>query len=247
MQQKEILHIKGHDIVYVLTYKKVKNVNIRVKADGTVAVSAPQRVSRGQIETILTSRADFILNALEKYAALEQTAPRVCHYRSGDTLWLLGTPYLLAVQQGSREHMERTAEGLLLTVRDPENESLRAGTVENFYKAYCLEITTQLVHQIQPALRSMGVPVPEVKVRSMTSRWGSCKPSAKRVTFACQLMEAPLPCVEYVVWHELVHFIHPNHSPAFYGVLASFLPDWKARREMLNSCQYRQIKNEGGK
>jgi predicted metal-dependent hydrolase len=56
----------------------------------------------------------------------------------------------------------------------------------------------------------MGVPVPEVKVRSMTSRWGSCKPSAKRVTFACQLMEAPLPCVEYVVWHELVHFIHES-------------------------------------
>ena len=83
MQQKEILKINGHEVPYVLTYKKVKNVNIRVKADGTVAVSAPQRVSRELIESILTSRADFILNALAKYAALEQTAPRVCHYRSG--------------------------------------------------------------------------------------------------------------------------------------------------------------------
>ena len=81
----------------------------------------------------------------------------------------------------------------------------------------------------------------------MTSRWGSCKPSAKRVTFARQLIEAPLSCVEYVVWHEMVHFIHPNHSPDFYHILSSFLPDWKVRRALLNSCQYRLMKNEGGK
>ena len=227
--------------------QQVLNVNIRVRADGTVAVSAPQRVSQRQIESILISRGDFILNALEKYAALEQTAPRVCHCRSGDTLWLLGTPYLLYVQQGERDQVERTETGLLLTVRDPENESLRIRTVENFCKEYCLEITTRLVRQIQPILQPLGVPLPEVKVRSMTSRWGSCKPSAKRVTFARQLIEAPLPCVEYVVWHEMVHFIHPNHSPDFYHVLSSFLPDWKVRRALLNSCQYRLMKNEGGK
>ncbi len=247
MQVYEHLNIKGHEIAYQLTYKKVKHVNIRVKADGTVSVSAPQRVSRAQIETILTQRGDFILGALEKYAALEQAAPQELHYRSGDALWFLGTPCMLTVQQGRGDWVERTEHGLLLTVRDPENEAQRAKAVEDFYKALCLEITTRLVHQIQPILEHLGVPVPEVKVRSMTSRWGSCKPSGKRVTFARQLIEAPLPCVEYVVWHELVHFIHPNHSPAFYGVLATFLPDWKARREMLNSCQYRQMKNDGGK
>jgi predicted metal-dependent hydrolase len=62
------------------------------------------------------------------------------------------------------------------------------------------------------------------------------------VTFARQLIEAPLPCVEYVVWHEMVHFVHPNHSADFYRVLAAFLPDWKVRREQLNTQDYRMLK-----
>jgi len=246
-QRKQVLDLKGHSIVYELTYKKVKNVNIRVKGDGTVSVSAPQRETQAQIEGILTSRADFILNALERYAALEQMAPREIFYQSGDTLWFLGEPLVLEVRQGRVNGAERKEGRLLLTVRDPEDTELRAKTVAAFYQAQCMEITTRLVCQIQPTLQPMGVPLPGVKVRAMTSRWGSCKPSAKRVTFARQLIEAPLPCVEYVVWHELIHFIHPNHSADFYGVLGIFLPDWKARRELLNSYQYRQMKKQEGK
>ena len=238
---KGVLNLKDRQVAYELTYKKVKHVNIRVRADGTVAVSANRWVSQAQIEAILASKADFILNALERFAALEQAAPSQMTYQSGDTLWLLGKPYPLEVCRGTVNKAERTKKGVLLTVKDPGDEALRTRTVETFYKEQCLAATTQLVQQCQPALRSLGVPMPEIKVRSMTSRWGSCKPSARRVTFARQLIEAPLPCVEYVVWHELVHFVHPNHSADFYKVLASFLPDWKARRELLNSYRYRQV------
>lgn len=237
---KGVLNLNGRRVPYELTYKKVKNVNIRVRADGTVSVSANRWVSQSQVENILTQRGEFILRALERFAALEQTAPRQMEYLPGDTLWLLGKPYVLAVRKGDGNRVESTGGGLLLTVKDPADQALRTKTVETFYKEQCLAVTTRLVREIQPTLQPLGVPLPEIKVRSMTSRWGSCKPTAGRVTFARQLVEAPLPCVEYVVWHELVHFVHPNHSPAFYGVLSSFLPDWKARRERLNSYGYRQ-------
>ena len=237
-----ILTLHGRQITYELTYKKVKNVNIRVKADGSVTVSAPQRVSQRQVEAILTQRADFILGALEKYAALDQVSPNEPCYHPGDTLWLLGKPYTLEVGKGKRNQVLLEGQRLLLTVKDTEDAVLRAKTVDAFYKDRCREITTDLVHQIQPVLQPLGVPLPEVKVRSMTSRWGSCTPGKQRVTFARQLVEAPLSCVEYVVWHELVHFVHPNHSAVFYGVLSSFLPDWKMRRELLNTYAYRQRK-----
>ncbi|MBR2490912.1 MAG: M48 family metallopeptidase [Ruminiclostridium sp.] len=239
---KGILNLNGWQVDYELTYKKVKNVNIRVRSDGRVAVSAPQRVTQDQVESILVQRANFILSALEKHTALEQISPKDPRYHPGDTLWLLGRSYTLAVGKGPKNQVRLEEDQLLLTVKDLENAQLRARTVEAFYQERCREITTRLVHQIQPILQPVGVPVPEVKVRSMTSRWGSCTPGKKRVTFARQLIEAPLPCVEYVVWHELVHFIHPNHSAAFYGVLASFLPDWKTRRELLHSQGYRKLK-----
>ena len=69
---KHVLVLGGHPIEYELTRKRVKNINIRVRADGTVGVSAPHRVTDQEVETILVSRGDFILGALEKFSALAQ-------------------------------------------------------------------------------------------------------------------------------------------------------------------------------
>ncbi len=54
-------------IQYDLQYKSVKNINLRIKSDGTVHISANRRVPIAVIEDFVLSRADFILNALEKY------------------------------------------------------------------------------------------------------------------------------------------------------------------------------------
>ena len=45
--------------------------------------------------------------------------------------------------------------------------------------------------------------------------------------------------MEYVVFHELVHFLHPNHSRQFYACLEAFVPDWRERRQALNDYTYR--------
>ena len=63
---KEIF-LDGTNIQYDLQYKKVKNINLRIKHDGTVHVSANRRVSQKIIESFLLSKALFIKNALEKY------------------------------------------------------------------------------------------------------------------------------------------------------------------------------------
>jgi predicted metal-dependent hydrolase len=46
----------------------------------------------------------------------------------------------------------------------------------------------------------------------------------------------PVPCIDYVVAHELCHLKHPNHSPAFYALLAQVMPDWRRRKERLETA-----------
>ena len=50
------------------------------------------------------------------------------------------------------------------------------------------------------------------------------------------LIVAPLPCIEYVVTHELCHLKIHNHSGEFYRLLKAIMPDWEQRRERLNQC-----------
>lgn len=64
---EKTLQLHGRIIKYNLTYKKVKNINLRIKPNGTIQVSANKRVSEKIINSFLVSKADFILNALERY------------------------------------------------------------------------------------------------------------------------------------------------------------------------------------
>lgn len=64
---KEI-YLKKIKIQYNLQYKRVKNINLRIKPDGTVHVSANRRVSQNVIDEFLISKSDFILKAMKKYA-----------------------------------------------------------------------------------------------------------------------------------------------------------------------------------
>jgi predicted metal-dependent hydrolase len=78
--------------------------------------------------------------------------------------------------------------------------------------------------------KQYGVPYPELKIRYMTSCWGSCRPKSGIITLNSKLIEAPRCSIEYVVLHEFAHFIHPNHSRKFYDFVSMLMPDWKERK-----------------
>lgn len=236
---KRTIQLGDRTVTYELTWKRVKNINIRVRADGSVGVSAGRWITVEQVEEILQKRSAFLLGALEKFEAMESQRPKTTEYGPGAVVYLLGKPYSVAVSQGARNQVRQEGELLQLVLKEPENPALRIRTMEEFLKEQCLAVTTAFCQKRQPEMAVLGVPFPEIRVRSMTSRWGTCKPSERRVTFARQLVEAPPACIEYVVCHELVHFLYPNHSKAFYACLAGFVPDWKARRNLLNSYSYR--------
>jgi predicted metal-dependent hydrolase len=75
----------------------------------------------------------------------------------------------------------------------------------------------------------------------MTSRWGSCQPKRGLITLNKRLLEVPRNCIEYVVMHEFVHFIHPNHSKQFYEFLSVLMPDWKERKAFLEKSYFYSV------
>jgi len=80
----------------------------------------------------------------------------------------------------------------------------------------------------------MGVPMPEIAIRRMTTRWGTCNTATKRVTFNLELARRDPSLLEYVIVHELAHLIERGHNARFYAVMDQHLPDWKQRRRVLN-------------
>ena len=78
-----------------------------------------------------------------------------------------------------------------------------------------------------------NIPSPNLKIRKMTSRWGVCNIKNHNITLNLELSKYNIECLNYVIVHELSHFIHPNHSKNFWLLVSKYYPNYKDIRKYL--------------
>ena len=176
------ISLDGWELTYEFSRKRVKNLNLRVRGDGSVAVSAPQRMPLEQVEEFLRKKQDFLRRAVEK--------------------------------------TERPPA--LLSAEDKER---------------CCRKAAELLQRIYPAFAVYGVPEPTLRFREMRSRWGSCIPSKRVITINTRLALCPEECLEYILIHELCHFLQADHSAKFYAWMDHILPNWREVRKQLRTYE----------
>lgn len=225
--------LNGRECYYNLERKNVKNINLRIKANQRIFVSANNSVTEKTIESFLISKSEYILKALDHYAELEKYSPKPKQYVNGETFRILGHNRRLKVAQGKKNTVETDESFILLTVKDISNFELKKKTMDKWIKDYCKTTLQNVCESIYPKFQKYEVAFPTLRFRYMVSRWGSCQPKRGILTFNIALIEAPLSCIEYVVTHEFTHFLQPNHSRQFYQLLAMFMPDWNERKKIL--------------
>lgn len=169
-------------VEYTLTRRRVKNINLRVRPDGSVAVSAANRVPAAAVDAFVADRA----------------------------------PWVQSVRQRMAVRADADAAQAL-----PEKSDALAGI-----QALCLRYWPEF---------SAACPrgMPRIRVRDMTTRWGSCSLRTNTLSFSLRLCAMPPAAQEYVVVHEFCHFSHPDHSPAFWAAVEAHMPDYRARRALL--------------
>lgn len=165
-------------VEYELVYKKVKRINLRVRPDGSVTVSAPRRVPVGEIDRFVAQNAGWV----------EQSRARVAQSPAA---------------------------------RDTHSD------------AECLEAFQPVLDRFYPLVAASAPVKPALRVRFMKSRWGVCHVAKGYITLNKQLLDVPRAALEYVVLHELVHLIHPNHQAGFHQEMARLMPDYLQRRALL--------------
>ena len=80
----------------------------------------------------------------------------------------------------------------------------------------------------------MGVEVREVHLRDMRRKWASISTNG-RLTLSTDLLNLPEALGEFVIVHELVHLLVPNHGRVFKSFMSAYLPDWKDRQAHLQT------------
>lgn len=107
----------------------------------------------------------------------------------------------------------------------PATQSQRRAMAQEF-----LPVAMELAKKFYWNFRPYHIPLPEVRVRYMKSRWGSCYTTRNIIVLNTRLLYYPIEYAEFVVTHEFCHFIHPNHSKDFYDLMDEIMPDWRERK-----------------
>lgn len=228
----------GKTVEYELNYKSVKRLNLSVSGDKGVRVSAPPAVKIGEIERFMQGNAEFIVNAIEKYEKLSEQLPTVKTYSSGEYVYYLGEKRTIRVERAERNGAELKGGELRIFATEPDNVLLKSAIVDAFMKQQCMLLIPPMCRRLYPRFKARGIEYPkELRFRKMISCWGNCRPQRSIITFSTHLIQLPEKCIEQVICHEFTHFLHGDHSKAFYAQLAEFMPDWKKYDDMTKKLQ----------
>ena len=216
-------------LFYELSRKPVKNINLRIHSDLRITVSANKSISIEKIESFILSKTDWILSALDKF---ESKREKLLNTENCFYLW--GERFDLTVTEGRKNSIALSANCVIISLKDISDFNLKNKLMNELYTSECKQKITSLCGKVYRICNINGLQFPSIKFRNMRSRWGSCNPQKCILTFNTALARLPIACAEYVVFHEFTHFLHPNHSKAFYAQLEAYMPDWKERKRLLN-------------
>ena len=209
------IKINGKD-VEVIIVKKITNKNtyLRIKKDLKLYVTTSSLVSDRKVKSVINENMDSIIRMYEKQENKVEN--------EGE-FYFLGKKYDKILTSNSS-----------IALGDTKAFIGRDVDIDKWYKKQAEKIFLERLNYWYDNF-CFEIPYPSLTIRKMTTRWGVCNSKLKRVTLNLELIKKEVECLDYVVVHELSHFIEMNHSNKFWKVVEKNYPNYKnIRRKMKN-------------
>lgn len=229
--------INQQKISYTLHRKAGKRrITLYVEPSGNLRLVAPLRAKPFSIDRFLAHSQNWVknkLNDLQKYPSPH--FPR--KLEQGATLYYLGTPHQLTLTQNADAPQTCWVKGAKLEVNLPNSSHTSAAELQEEIR---LEIMLWYKKQARQILKErsefwaaqMGSKYRSLKITSPTRQWGSCS-ARNDIRLNWRVMMAAPEVIDYLIVHELAHITHKNHSSRFWNCVGQFIPDYKARQQVL--------------
>lgn len=219
------------DLIIDVEQKDIKNIHLSVYPPvGKVRISAPLRMDLDTIRVFTLSKLSWIRKQQAKIRGQEREAPR--EFLNRESHYFRGKRYLLQViEYEAPPRIEQKHSKLILYVRPGTPLEKRQIVIEEWYRSQLKLILPELIEKWE---KKLNVKVNEFGIKKMKTKWGTCNREAKRIWVNLELAKKPTECLEYIVVHEMVHFLERNHNDRFIAYMNQFLPKWQFYKDELN-------------
>ncbi|MFV0396252.1 MAG: M48 family metallopeptidase [Coprobacillaceae bacterium] len=214
MEIREIL-LKEQIVPYELHIKNNKRCYLRIKEGKLVITSSPYFSIR-DIEQLIYKHQDYILKHIKNYE------PQAL-YQAGGYVYIFNVKYEIILRDMNKRQCGIHGNSIYVYHHNIQD------TIERYLKQLLFDYSEEYIFHHQTVVTR----IPEITIRKMKSRWGSCFTTKNKISLNLALIHLDKDLIDYVILHELCHFLQANHSPLFYQEIAKHMPDYKQRIQRL--------------
>jgi predicted metal-dependent hydrolase len=209
---------------------RARHARIVIDADG-VEVVVPRRMALRHVEPFVNEKRPWIERTLRRYQDAVIDGDVRIDLRDGGEAPYLGEQLDLDVRVEfgrTRPHVRRRGDVLTVKVATRGREAIR-DALERWYRR---EARHEVEHRLDDAVARAGTSYSRLTIRQQRTRWASCSSNGS-MSFNWRLLLAPPEILDYVVEHEVAHLEVLDHSPRFWRLVRSRVPDYKQHERWL--------------
>lgn len=219
-------------IEYELVRKNVKNINLRIKAEGTIYVSANKHVPVSTIEDFIIQKGEVILRSIERFANKKV---------EDDVIYILGkkTAIYKEVTEPGKTGILYNGETVRLKLLDINDEESSTYFLRKLIEHISEEVLMRSFNDVYEICKGLTKSKPVLKMGFRKTVWGTCHAQKNQIILNRKLVMLPKECIEAVIIHEFCHFGSMKHDKKFYDIMSKYLPDWKQKNKLILEYEVR--------
>lgn len=211
MKQLTSYVYNNHEYKVEITRKSMRNIRYRLK-DDTFIISAPYLASNGSIIRGLDKFAERLINA-QKPSNIGE-----------DFVYIFGHKYKFNSNGGE--------------LRFTDGQILKYSSIDDFEKKMKKIFLPIVESRVRYFENLMQLKPHNIRVRKMSTRYGSNSKYTHTVTFSLKLYSYSIDILDSIVVHELSHSVVFNHSKAFYDVVYKYCPNYDSLHRKLRKGEF---------
>ena len=205
--------IDGITYDVIIEKKHNKNTYLRVKEDLNIYVTTSYLMPNYLVKKFVEDNIPFIKKQLDKMGK---------RIDKKEKNYVLGEEINIVVDKSIKKI---SFDGTTLYAKNKSE-------VDKWYKKSTKQIFEKHLKDVYNRF-TVDVPFPKLCIRKMTTRWGVNNTRLKKVTLNSELIYKDPKYLDYVIVHELAHFIHHNHGKGFWKLVEENEPNYKRLRKEL--------------
>jgi len=212
--------------------KNIKNLHLAVyPPSGHVRIAVPTIIDDEAVRLAVISKLEWIKRRQKSFA--EQPRETARELITGESHYYFGKRYVLNVEHtdGSSCIKVRNKKIIDLFIKPNTSHEKKEEILSKWYREELKKVLPEIIRKWE---LKTNLVVGSWGIKRMKTKWGSCIPKDNKICLNLELVKKPIQCLEYIVVHEMVHFIERNHNDNFVKQMNKFMPQWRVFRNDLN-------------